>query len=130
MQTLRSGFSVVLVVALAVLAFPAAAETWSGTFKGASRHKTSGTVTISSDASGFVVTLGNDFSFDGAPDPKLAFGNARTVDKKTIFAPLAKNAGRQSYRLPASIEPASFSTFYLWCQRFSVPLGTATLARR
>ena len=130
MQSLRSRIPAALI--LVVLAFPAsaAAETWSGSFTGASRHETSGTVTISSDAGGYVVTLGSDFAFDGAPDPKLAFGSARTIDAKTIFAPLAKNAGRQSYRLPASIEPSAFSTFYLWCQRFNVPLGKASLARR
>lgn len=120
----------ILLLAAAGFASATAAEVRTGKFAGASNHQTRGTVTVRSDAGATVVILSDDFFFDGAPDPKLAFGNHQTIDKATIFAPLARETGRQSYRLPAGVDPSGFSHLYLWCERFAVPLGKARLTSR
>lgn len=118
-------------IALLVAASTADADSVrSGTFSGASGHATSGTVTIRADGDGYVVTLESDFRFDGAPDPRFAFGDARSADAATIFGKLGKNSGEQTYRVPASVDPGRFAVFYLWCKRFDVPLGKATLTAR
>jgi hypothetical protein len=49
-----------------------------GQFTGASNHITSGKVTVESTGSGKVVELQSDFSFDGAPDPRVGFGKGGT----------------------------------------------------
>lgn len=98
----------------------------SGTFKGASNHKTTGSVSIKKQGGGWVLVLGDDFTFDGAPDPKWAFGN-NGVDKDTIFTPLAKNNGAQTYKIPANIDPSKYKEVILYCEKFSVPLGVAKL---
>ena len=98
----------------------------SGTFKGASGHKTSGGVSIKKSGKGYVAVLEDDFSLDGAPDPKLGFGK-NGYDTSTTFSELRSNSGRQEYQIPADIDPAKFNEFYVWCEKFSVPLGVAKL---
>ena len=63
---------------------------------------------------------------DGAPDPKVAFGDARATDD-TILAHLKSYKGAQSYKVPAHLNPADFKRVYIWCRRYSVPLGYADL---
>ncbi len=109
---------------LATIASPASAA--SGTFKGASNHKTTGSVSVEKRGAGWMLVIGDDFTFDGAPDPKWAFGNKR-VDKKTIFTPLKKNNGAQTYRIPADIDPTKYKQVILYCEKYAVPLGIATL---
>ena len=97
----------------------------NGTFSGRSRHVTTGGVAVYRTDSGFVVVLGEDFSFDGAPDPKLGFGNNGRYDTSTTFAPLRSNRGLQNYEVPAGINAGSYNEVWIWCERFGVPLGVA-----
>ncbi len=125
-------FKVIAAVVFAVSAFaiaPAHADgsVSHGTFDGRSDHVTTGGVEIVKDGhGGYKVILAKDFSLDGAPDPKLAFGH-NGVDKSTIFAPLKSKTGHQEYELPASIDPTKYNEIYVWCEKFSVPLGVASL---
>ncbi len=99
----------------------------SGQFTGASNHVTSGGVTVSKDAQGYIVTLGPQFFLDGAPDPKVGFGvNGKYVDG-TLIGLLKSNTGSQSFRVPASLNVGSFTDVFIWCEKFSVPLGSARL---
>ncbi len=132
MQT-RSFARAVLVLgfAAAVLAAPVAAAAQdqvlaSGEFRGKSGHAASGGVSVVKTATGAVVVLGPDFKFDGAPDPKLGFGKNGFV-KSTQFSPLKSNSGEQSYDIPAAIDPADYTEVWVWCEKYSVPLGVATL---
>ncbi|MCZ4279167.1 DM13 domain-containing protein [Kiloniella laminariae] len=98
-----------------------------GTFAGRSDHITTGKVEVIKNSDGsYKVILGEDFSLDGAPDPKLAFGHDG-INKNTLFSPLKHNSGKQEYLLPASIDPAQFNEIYVWCEKFDVPLGVASL---
>ncbi len=100
----------------------------SGTFKGESRHVTTGTATIVKDGDKTYVTLGSDFTFDGAPDPKVALG-ANGYDPSTLLSALRNNTGAQSYEIPASIDQSRYNEVWIWCERFNVPLGVAKLSR-
>ncbi|MCH8808261.1 MAG: DM13 domain-containing protein [Proteobacteria bacterium] len=117
--------------AAAVLAAPVAASAEghvlaSGEFRGQSGHAASGGVSVVKTAKGIVVVLGPDFKFDGAPDPKLGFGKNGYV-KSTQFSILRSNSGKQTYEIPSTIEPADYTEVWVWCEKFSVPLGVATL---
>ncbi len=121
----------VLGFAAAVVAAPVAAAAQdqvlaSGEFRGKSGHAASGGVSVLKTATGAVVVLGPDFKFDGAPDPKLGFGKNGYV-KSTQFSPLKSNSGEQSYDIPAAIDPADYTEVWVWCEKYSVPLGVATL---
>lgn len=113
-------------VALATSAFAENASR-SGQFTGASNHVTSGGVTITKDADGYVVKLGPKFFLDGAPDPKVGFGSGGKYIDGTLIGALQSNTGAQSYHVPASLDITDFSEVYIWCEQFSVPLGVAQL---
>ena len=98
-----------------------------GSFKGRSRHVTSGGVTIVKSGSGYSLKLAKNFSLDGAPDPWLGFGSNGRYSKKTTFAVLKKNKGAQTYKIPASVDISKFNEVYVWCKKFGVPLGVAKL---
>ena len=99
----------------------------SGSFRGVSGHQTNGEVTVRETADGKVVVLEESFAFDGAPDPKLGFGKDGSYDKGSQFSALGSNSGRQVYQLPADVDPAAYNQVYVWCERYSVPLGVADL---
>ncbi len=98
----------------------------SGIFEGLSTHVTTGGVSIKKADDGYYVELAEDFSLDGAPDPKLGFGNPEYMID-TQFSELRSKDGFQSYKLPDGFDPMEYSTIYVWCEQFSVPLGVATL---
>lgn len=99
----------------------------TGQFTGASNHVTTGNVTVSHDGSGYVVNLGPQFFLDGAPDPKVGFGRNGQYVEGTLIGALGSNTGAQSFRVPAGLNVADFTDVFIWCERFSVPLGVAAI---
>lgn len=139
----KSAFAAMAVVALTLGACagptaktsasaPAAASaegariTAAGGFEGRSKHITTGAGSIARLNGQWVVILGKDFSFDGAPDPKVALG-ANGYRKDATLAKLASNTGQQVYAIPASLDVADFNEIWIWCNKFTVPLGVAKL---
>ena len=51
-----------------------------------------------------------------------------SVDGGVRIAPLKGNRGTQTYELPAGVDLAGQPNVVIWCDRFDVPFGTATLA--
>ncbi len=73
----KSMMIVIALVALFIAVPVAAAPLGVGMFSGASSHKTSGSVTVTKQDGQYVIELGGDFSFDGAPDPYVALGKQK-----------------------------------------------------
>jgi hypothetical protein len=111
-------------LALAVVPAALADALREGSFKGLNNHKVSGTATVVERDGEMVLMLSEDFSFDGAPDPKIAFG-PRGQEPRNIVAPLKSDKGPQSYTLPDAVKAADSAGVYVWCERYSVPLGYA-----
>ncbi|MFL4469185.1 DM13 domain-containing protein [Tateyamaria armeniaca] len=100
----------------------------SGTFVGASDHITTGGVeVIKNDDGSHTVVLGEDFSLDGAPDPRVGFGKDGKYDTATGMGLLKSLNGQQSFVVPAGVDPADYNEIYIWCLKFSVPLGVAAI---
>lgn len=118
--------AVVLVLGGAATAF-AGGHARSGDFTGLSNHIATGTVEVVKTDDGYEIHLKDNFTFDGAPDPRVGFGkNGKFVDP-TDFEPLASNNGAQVYKVPANINPSEFTDVFIWCRQYSVPLGVASL---
>ena len=132
LSTLVKAISVVAlggaVLALPIAAFAGERTIASGTFEGKSGHATTGGVSVQTTSAGTVVVLEQDFAFDGAPDPKLGFGK-NGYDAAAKFSPLRSNTGKQSYSIPANIDPAAYNEIWVWCEKYAVPLGVATLKK-
>ena len=114
-----------------VFALPAAAQADEilarGNFKGASGHTTSGTAAVVRSADGIMLVLESDFSLDGAPDPKVGFGSGGMYDPNSQLSHLQSKTGEQSYAVPAGLDVSGYDEVYIWCQKYSVPLGVARL---
>lgn len=116
-----------LAMTLTLGAGQAMAGAGTGTFSGLSGHKAGGSVEVVDTGSGWEIRLGPDFSFDGAPDPRVGFGSGGAFADGTDFEVLLENAGAQVYEVPDGIDPNSFDEVYIWCRKFAVPLGVATI---
>ena len=111
-----------------VLAPVSASADAKGTFTGASDHITTGGVTIVKNADGSaVVILDSNFSLDGAPDPRVGFGKDGKYADISDLGPLTQKEGLQVYLVPASVNVDDFNEVYIWCKKFSVPLGVAAV---
>ena len=100
----------------------------SGSFTGLSNHVTKGDVSVVKTDTGWEIHLKDSFWFDGAPDPRVGFGKGGKFVDPTDFEPLRSNSGAQVYKVPANINPEDFDEVYIWCRKFSVPLGVASIA--
>jgi len=98
-----------------------------GNFTGASGHTTTGQVAVVQTADGWEVHLKDDFTFDGAPDPRVGFGTAGKFAANTDFEPLRSKTGAQVYTVPAGVDAGAYDEVYIWCRQYSVPLGVAKL---
>ena len=115
-------------LAVALLAFAASPSlAASGTFKGASSHKTTGSVTVTEKGGKLVIKLGSNFSLDGAPDPYVSLGNGSRPVKGGTAGVLAKNKGAGTYSVPATAVTKAAKEVVIWCKKYAVPLGVARL---
>lgn len=132
-KTFPSLHSLILAIfiGLASLLSPAAhagEAVTSGSFVGASDHITTGSVEIIANTDGsHTIVLGADFSLDGAPDPRVGLGNNGHYDGNTDSGVLGNLKGAQSFTVPAGVDINQFNEVYIWCEKFSVPLGVAKL---
>jgi len=98
-----------------------------GVFTGKSDHIVTGGVEIVSKDDEFYIQLGEDFSLDGAPDPKVGLGK-NGYDKKTKSGALEADKGASTYKIPSGVDPKEYDEVYIWCEKFDVPLGVAKLS--
>lgn len=124
---IRKTLAFTLLAATLATSAMAGGQARTGQFTGASDHVTSGSVTVTKDASGYIVQLGPQFFLDGAPDPKVGFGVNGTYVDGTLIGVLQSKTGAQSYRVPAHLNVADFTDVFIWCEKFSVPLGVAAI---
>ena len=97
----------------------------TGSFSGQSGHTVSGEVQLIQSGEVFYLVLGEDFQFDGAPDPRLGFSSNDEFDETSIFSGLNLDSGQQVYRLPATMDVSRFDEVTIWCEKFSAPLAEA-----
>ena len=122
-------YAAILLTALIVLpGATAAAGAGSGSFSGVNGHQATGRVAVIRTADGWEVRLEDDFTFDGAPDPRIGFGTADKFAANTDFEPLRSKTGAQVYTVPAGVDPTAYDEVYIWCRKYSVPLGVARIA--
>jgi hypothetical protein len=118
-----------LMMTLAMTLFWGAASAGEGTgsFGGLNGHRATGQAMVVKTADGWEVHLNDNFTFDGAPDPWVGFGTSGNFARTTDFYRLRSNSGAQVYKVPADIDPAAYGEVYIWCRRYSVPLGVAEI---
>ena len=122
------GLAAAAMILMAPMTAYAGGKHSSGSFTGASDHITTGGVKVIKTAhGGAVVILDSDFSLDGAPDPSVAFGKDGKYADASNLGVLQNLNGLQIYRVPATVNVDDYNEVYIWCTKFSVPLGVASL---
>lgn len=124
---MRKYAAILLTALIALPGATAAAGAGTGSFSGASGHQAAGQVAVVQTADGWEVRLEDDFTFDGAPDPWVGFGKSGAFAPATDFYRLRSNTGAQVYKVPADVDPTAYDEVYIWCRRYSVPLGVARI---
>ena len=122
--------SLAIIIVLSAMWFtqPAVAEPLgSGAFSGASGHATSGLVTVTKQNGQYVIDLGDDFSFDGAPDPYVSLGAGNKPLEGGLGAELGSNKGAQRYVIDATAALDGATQVIIWCKKYAVPLGVAAI---
>lgn len=99
----------------------------AGTFEGRNDHVVKGGVEIIKTGETYHVQLGDDFSLDNAPDPKVGLGKDG-YQKDTQSGNLQSKTGASTYELKGGINPADYNEVYIWCAKFDVALGVAKLS--
>lgn len=118
--------ALVALVAAPIATSLAATTVKSGSFRNAGGHKTSGSVKLVKDGNTWKVVMGANFRHDGAPAPRVAFGNGKYV-RGTIISKLRKNRGAQTYIVPKRLNVSKFTQIWIWCAKFNSPLGVASI---
>lgn len=129
-KSLKTLFISLLALVINITALPvlAADTVASGTFTGASDHITTGGVDVIKNADGsHTIVLADDFSLDGAPDPRVGLGKDGFFDGNTDAGVLGALTGGQSFVVPAGVDVSEYNEVYIWCEKFSVPLGVAAI---
>ncbi len=105
----------------------------SGTFMDRS-HPTTGTIGIYELMDGTRVLRLEDLDTDNGPDLYLylsaASADAPAGEFDDQFANLGRlkgNLGNQNYEIPPDVDLADFTSVVIWCDRFDVAFGSATL---
>lgn len=130
MMTRRSLFLTAAASGMAMTlaaAVPAAAGGAKGSFTGLSNHVTSGSVKVVEKGGRYIVELGDDFSLDGGPDPRVAFGKDGKHDPKSTLGALLELTGKQRYAVPPTMDISGYNEVYIWCDVAGVPLGVAKI---
>ncbi len=108
---------------------PAVVERGRGTFVGQSGHRVAGTAVVVERPEGLLLVL-PELDAENGPDLQLYLSpeSGGSIDGGVYLEPLKGNQGTQTYELPAGIDLAALSNVVIWCERFSVPFGTASLS--
>lgn len=98
----------------------------SGQFAGTSRYDVSGDALVLNDGSAQRFLRFENFDSSNGPDLKVYL---RAADGDFVsLGELKGNIGNQNYEIPEDVDLSVFDTVEIWCERFGVGFGSATLA--
>jgi hypothetical protein len=105
-----------------------------GSFRGVA-HETRGTAVIYRLVDGKRILRLDDFKTSNGPDVHILLTKATDVkDDATVkregfldLGSLKGNVGNQNYEIPADVNLADYNSVTIWCNRFNVNFGTASL---
>ncbi|HUH08312.1 MAG TPA: DM13 domain-containing protein [Egibacteraceae bacterium] len=105
----------------------------SGEFTGTA-HPTSGTASAIRLEDGSRILRFEEFATDNGPDLLVYLTSASPDAGDDAFdqdfvslGPLKGNLGDQNYELPDDVDLERYATVVIWCRRFTVSFGTASL---
>lgn len=97
----------------------------AGQFSGLSNYTVQGTASILTDGTDQQFLRLENFQSNNGPDLKVVLraDNGDVIN----LGPLKGNIGDQNYELPPGIDLSEYNSVEIYCERFSVTFGTASL---
>ena len=116
------------------LAQAATATLRSGSFVGSRQHPTQGTARIVTENGKRFLVFDGAFKTDAGPDLLVLLhkaGKPKNYNRQNYVSlgRLKKTNGSQRYSIPDGVKLDSFHSAVVWCRRFNVTFGYATLNR-
>jgi hypothetical protein len=101
---------------------------YSGSFESGA-HPTSGTAVVLGNGTSQRFLRFEEFSTDNGPDLNVYLVNSSTGDVSDFvdLGDLKGNIGEQNYEIPPDIDLGVYDEVVIWCVRFGVGFGDATL---
>lgn len=97
----------------------------SGGFSGASRYEIDGDALVLGNGTGQRFLRFENFAASNGPDLKV-YLRADNGDHVSL-GDLKGNIGNQNYEIPVDVDLSVFSAVEIWCERFGVGFGSASL---
>lgn len=93
-------------------------------------HPTDGTATVLGNGTDQRFLRFEDFATDNGPDLNVYLVNSSTGDVSDYIdlGDLTGNIGDQNYEVPEGVDLDTYDTVVIWCVRFAVSFGEATLS--
>lgn len=107
---------------------PSIVTEFAGTFVD-DAHPTSGRAVVLGNGTGQRFVRFEDFVTDNGPDLNVYLVNSSTGDVSDFvdLGDLTGNVGEQNYEIPADVDLTVYDQVVIWCVRFGVGFGNATL---
>jgi hypothetical protein len=107
---------------------PTTVTEYSGSFEPGA-HPTSGTAVVLGNGTDQRFLRFEEFATDNGPDLNVYLVNSSTGDTSDFvdLGDLKGNIGEQNYEIPAGIDLGVYDKVVIWCVRFGVGFGDATL---
>jgi len=96
-------------------------------FHGDNNHVVTGSAQIIDTGHGVELHLSDDFSLDGAPDPRVVLGTSEGPLDHGELGHLTHLTGAQIYSVPEGAHLDQATVLYIWCAEFDVSLGHAAI---
>ena len=93
-----------------------------GMLAGAGGHGAEGSV----DLKGHNLTLSN-IDVDKVPDGRVYLANDANYESSVELGKLTQFSGTVKYSIPENVNPDEYNSVLIWCKKFSVEIGHATL---
>lgn len=138
MKNIRIIFSALFLLFTATVFAQSPEVVFSGEWERESRWTTfEGSWKIVKNGDSFNVELGDDFEAKKAPDLKIFLSkapldkisgkNAVSLGDPVLVAKLTSYEGKASYKIPAGINPAEYTTIIIHCEEYSKLWGGSSL---
>lgn len=98
------------------------------------QHPTEGQVQLIEEDGAKYLELSQDFQSDRGPDLKVILHKASAVNQKVEegeylnLGALKSFNGSQRYLIPADVDLTQYQSVAIWCEKFNVTFGYATMA--
>lgn len=99
---------------------------WQGELHGSGNHHATGRAVVSDGPFGAILAL-KELQVDPVPDGRVYLAHGGDHRSGIELGRLEQFSGDARYTIPASVDPSGFDSVVIWCEKFQVEIGRATL---